>query len=157
MIDLTCEIDEIDYELFDVHESFRHLNDICFDQSLSAVVLSWSKKMTVSAGRCRFKENRYCEIILSEPILKYRSAKECEETLLHEMIHAYLFLTKKSKTLNAHGKVSVYVGWNISQDFIWHMNRVNDITGLNVDIYHNFIDEVEYNRRHVWRCSVSYL
>ncbi|GIX65286.1 SprT-like domain-containing protein Spartan [Babesia caballi] len=33
------------------------------------------------------------------------------------------------------------------------MQRVNEITGLNVTVRHNFHDEVNYYRRHVWRCS----
>jgi hypothetical protein len=32
-------------------------------------------------------------ITLSEPLLKYRTNNELKETLLHEMIHGYLFLT----------------------------------------------------------------
>ncbi|GFE54424.1 metalloprotease, putative [Babesia ovis] len=154
LIDLESTNDEEEFEIVDVHEAFRHFNEICFDQTLDAVVVSWSRRLTLSAGRCRFKVplnqqnvivcqgNQYCEITLSEPILKYRSAKECKETLLHEMIHAYLFLTKTYKNVKAHGK-----------EFLWHMHRVNDITGLNVTIHHNFHEEVAYHRRHVWRCS----
>lgn len=33
-------------------------------------------------------------IKLSEPILKFRPTKDLKEVLLHEMIHAYLFLNK---------------------------------------------------------------
>ncbi|ORM41497.1 SprT-like domain-containing protein Spartan [Babesia sp. Xinjiang] len=155
VIDLAALDEGDDFELVDVHETFRHFNELCFDQTLEAVCVSWSKRLTLSAGRCRFKGQRYCEITLSEPILKYRSAKECkvisfrnpiehssQETLLHEMIHAHLFLTKQYKNVKAHGK-----------EFIWHMHRVNEITGLNVTIHHNFHEEVAYHRKHVWRCS----
>jgi hypothetical protein len=41
-------------------------------------------------------------------LLKLRKENEMLETLLHEMIHAYLFLTKKSYSrdgTDGHGKV----------------------------------------------------
>ena len=34
-----------------------------------------------------------CTITLSEPLLKFRSSNELKETLIHEMIHAYFFIT----------------------------------------------------------------
>ncbi|CDR94922.1 sPRT domain containg protein [Babesia bigemina] len=155
VIDLEAIDDVEDYELFDLDDTFRHFNEVCFDQTLEAVCVSWSKRLTLTAGNCRFKvvpndgayiwlkRGQYCEIRLSEPLLKYRSAKECKETLLHEMIHAHLYLTKDYRDVRAHGK-----------EFLWHMQRVNEITGLNVTVYHEFDDEVEYHRKHVWRCSV---
>jgi predicted SprT family Zn-dependent metalloprotease len=41
-------------------------------------------------------------------LLKFRNEEELMETLLHEMIHAYLFLTKKGYDrdgTDGHGKV----------------------------------------------------
>ncbi|KAK1442526.1 hypothetical protein BgAZ_300440 [Babesia gibsoni] len=119
VIDTDALDDTYEVEEFDVYESFRYFNELCFDSTLEAVRVSWSKKLTLSAGKCQFKE-----------------------TLLHEMIHAHMFLTKQYKNCKAHGK-----------EFIWHMNRVNEITGLNVTVYHNFRDELEYYRRHVWQCT----
>ncbi|KAK2198434.1 bifunctional SprT-like domain-containing protein Spartan/SprT-like [Babesia duncani] len=135
-----CTIE--DWDTFDLNDAFRYYNDLCFDGALEAVVVGWSNRLTLCAGKCYHRGRGFCEIRLSEPLLRYRSANECKETLLHEMIHAYLFAKNKSKRHAGHGK-----------DFIWHMNRINEITGLNVTIHHNFRREVEYHRRHVWRCS----
>ncbi|KAK1934046.1 SprT-like family domain-containing protein [Babesia divergens] len=146
VIDVDAVEEPYEFEVFDVHKCFREFNDLCFDSTLEAVCVSWSKRLTLSAGKCQFKGQRYCEIRLSDPLLRYRTVKECKETLLHEMIHAHMFLTKQYRNCRAHGK-----------EFIWHMNRVNEITGLNVTIYHNFHDELNYYRRHIWRCSVRFV
>lgn len=37
------------------------------------------------------------------------------------------------------------------------MKRVNEITGLNVTVSHQFHDEVNYYRKHIWRCDVFYI
>ena len=80
-----------------IHEKFVEYSILYFDNLLhrSAVTLEWSNKMTLCAGVTYLHKEGNCTIRLSKPILKYRSLKELEETLLHEMIHAYLFLTKK--------------------------------------------------------------
>lgn len=49
--------------------------------------------MTLCAGTCQMDTPGYCLITLSEPLLKFRNNNELKETLLHEMIHAYLFIT----------------------------------------------------------------
>ncbi len=33
------------------------------------------------------------------------------------------------------------------------MNIINEITGLNVTVYHTFHDEVDIMRKHVWKCD----
>lgn len=33
------------------------------------------------------------------------------------------------------------------------MYKINSKTGLNISIYHQFHDEVNYYRRHVWKCN----
>uniref|UniRef100_A0A914RFF8 SprT-like domain-containing protein n=1 Tax=Parascaris equorum TaxID=6256 RepID=A0A914RFF8_PAREQ len=38
-----------------------------------------------------------CSIRLSKPLLTFRSRKDLVETLLHEMIHAYLFVTVRDR------------------------------------------------------------
>ncbi|KAH8584988.1 uncharacterized protein ELE39_000939 [Cryptosporidium sp. chipmunk genotype I] len=98
--------------------------------------------MTLCAGKCTYETGGRCVVSLSEPLLKYRSVKELRETILHELIHAYLFLTSNDRDRNSHGK-----------EFCYHMNRINRLSGLNITIYHNFHDELSYYRRHVWRCN----
>ncbi|XP_014391279.1 PREDICTED: sprT-like domain-containing protein Spartan isoform X1 [Myotis brandtii] len=91
-----------------------------------------------------------CSIRLSEPLLKLRPRKDLVEclgvtgfqTLLHEMIHAYLFVTNNDKDREGHGP-----------EFCKHMHRINRLTGANITIYHTFHDEVDEYRRHWWRCD----
>ena len=33
------------------------------------------------------------------------------------------------------------------------MRNINSITGLNITIYHQFHNEVDNARKHVWRCT----
>ena len=56
----------------------------------------------------------------------------------HEMIHAYLFVTANNRDRGSHGP-----------NFKFHMQRINDLTSLNITIYHTFIDEVDHYRTHV--------
>ncbi|XP_066467531.1 DNA-dependent metalloprotease SPRTN isoform X2 [Tiliqua scincoides] len=83
-----------------------------------------------------------CSIRLSEPLLKLRPRKDLIETLLHEMIHALLFVTNNDKDRDSHGP-----------EFCKHMHRINRLTGANVTIYHEFHDEVDSYRQHWWRCD----
>ena len=73
---------------------------------------------------------------LSKKILQYRSYNNLLETLLHELVHAYLFLTKNKYTRNdgvdGHGP-----------DFIEKMLEINQATGLQLSVYHSFHDEVD--------------
>lgn len=83
--------------------------------------------MTLCAGTCAHSSYNSCTITLSEALLKYRNANELKETLLHEMIHAYLFLTNPKCCLvdEGHGK-----------EFKDIMNSINSITGLSISIFH---------------------
>jgi hypothetical protein len=53
------------------------------------------------------------------------------ETLLHEMIHALLFVTERNTDHDGHGP-----------NFCAHMKRINGITGANISTYHTFHQEV---------------
>jgi hypothetical protein len=44
-----------------------------------------------------------CIIRLSEPLLKFRPPEDLKETLLHEMIHAKIFLTSTVRDHDDHG------------------------------------------------------
>ena len=52
--------------------------------------------MTLCAGTCKYEGQTSSTISLSEPLLKFRTNNELKETLIHEMIHAYLFITNPS-------------------------------------------------------------
>ena len=82
---------------------------------LAACEVRWSPRMTVCAGLCSYSPRQgFCSIRLSVPLLKLRPRKDFVETLLHEMIHAYLFVTDGNDDHDGHGPA-----------FHSHMHRIN--------------------------------
>ncbi|XP_007936706.2 DNA-dependent metalloprotease SPRTN [Orycteropus afer afer] len=127
----------------DLQALFLQFNDQFFWGQLEAVEVKWSVRMTLCAGICSYEgRGGMCSIRLSEPLLKLRPRKDLVETLLHEMIHAYLFVTNNDKDREGHGP-----------EFCKHMHRINRLTGANITVYHTFHDEVDEYRRHWWRCN----
>ncbi|CAH0714646.1 unnamed protein product, partial [Brenthis ino] len=126
-----------------VHSLFLHFDKLFFWAKLSSrAVVRWSKRMYSCAGICSYDRGGLCDIALSEPLLKLRSRKDLVETLLHEMIHAFLFITNRDRDRDGHGP-----------NFKAHMHRINQATGLNISIYHDFHDEVKLYQTHWWRCN----
>ncbi|KAM4712590.1 DNA-dependent metalloprotease SPRTN [Anableps anableps] len=127
----------------DVRAMFLDFNDMFFWGKLSGVEVKWSPRMTLCAGVCSYEgRGGLCSIRLSEPLLKLRPRKDLVETLLHEMIHALLFVTQNNRDRDGHGP-----------EFCKHMNRINKASGTKITIYHSFHDEVDVYRQHWWRCS----
>ncbi|VDN04383.1 unnamed protein product, partial [Thelazia callipaeda] len=126
----------------DIQELFSYYNTIYFLGVLPGCEVKWSSRMTSSAGLFSYNGKQKCSIRLSQPLLQYRPRRDTVETLLHEMIHAYLFFTSENRNHNAHG-----------HEFRSHMQRINERAGTNITIYHNFSDEVKYYRKHWWQCS----
>ncbi|XP_028996264.1 DNA-dependent metalloprotease SPRTN [Betta splendens] len=127
----------------DVRAMFLEFNDTFFWGKLSGVEVKWSPRMTLCAGLCSYEgRGGLCSIRLSEPLLKLRPRKDLVQTLLHEMIHALLFVTQNNRDRDGHGP-----------EFCKHMNRINKASGTNITIYHSFHDEVDVYRQHWWRCN----
>ncbi|XP_051954564.1 DNA-dependent metalloprotease SPRTN [Xyrauchen texanus] len=127
----------------DVRAMFLQFNDMFFWGKLSGVEVKWSARMTLCAGVCSYEgRGGLCSIRLSEPLLKLRPRKDLVETLLHEMIHALLFVTQNNRDRDGHGP-----------EFCKHMNRINQASGTNITIYHSFHNEVDVYRQHWWRCN----
>ncbi|KAF4092074.1 hypothetical protein AMELA_G00016830 [Ameiurus melas] len=127
----------------DVRAMFLQFNDLFFWGKLSGVEVRWSPRMTLCAGVCSYEgRGGLCSIRLSEPLLKLRPRKDLVETLLHEMIHALLFVTQNNRDRDGHGP-----------EFCKHMNRINQASGTKISVYHSFHDEVDVYRQHWWRCD----
>ncbi|CAB1416930.1 unnamed protein product [Pleuronectes platessa] len=127
----------------DVRAMFLDFNHTFFWGKLSGVEVKWSPRMTLCAGVCSYEgRGGLCSIRLSEPLLKLRPRKDLVETLLHEMIHALLFVTANNRDRDGHGP-----------EFCKHMDRINDATGTSISVYHSFHDEVDVYRQHWWRCD----
>nr|XP_057927265.1 DNA-dependent metalloprotease SPRTN isoform X2 [Doryrhamphus excisus] len=127
----------------DVRAMFLEFNGRFFWGKLSGVEVKWSPRMTLCAGVCSYEgRGGLCSIRLSEPLLKLRPRKDLVETLLHEMIHALLFVTHNDRDREGHGP-----------EFCKHMKRINKDSGTNITVYHSFNDEVDVYRQHWWRCD----
>ncbi|TDH70405.1 hypothetical protein CCR75_000377 [Bremia lactucae] len=96
-----------------------------FDGRLAGCEVKWSKRMT-----------------LCEPLLKLRPRSDFVNTLLHEMIHAYVFVATSVRDHEDHGPL-----------FQSHMNRINRAAQTKITVFHTFHDEVNSYRNHVWQCS----
>ena len=141
-------------EKANIHDLLQIYDQSFFNGDLEGkVLLEWSQRMTQCAGICYLDQaavdsgkGLFCVVRLSYPLLKYRSLAELYETLLHELIHAWLWLTKTRKELNigrdGHGP-----------DFTKKMNQINAETGLRLSVYHSFRDEVYKAQGHVWLCD----
>lgn len=129
----------------DIHQKFLEYDSLFFDGVLQArCCVRWSTRMTLCAGTCAF-DGQINTISLSKPLLSLRPRSDFINTLLHEMIHAYLFLKMNMRQRDGkdgHGPI-----------FQSHMHRINKLAGTQITIYHTFKDEVENYRKHVWQCT----
>lgn len=127
----------------DIHTLFLTFNNQFFWGRLSGIEVRWSPRMTLCAGVCCYEgRGGLCSVRLSLPLLKLRPRKDLVETLLHEMIHAYLFVTANNRDRDGHGP-----------EFHKHMYRINGVAGTKISVYHSFHDEVDVYRQHIWQCN----
>ncbi|XP_018495307.1 sprT-like domain-containing protein Spartan [Galendromus occidentalis] len=127
----------------DIHALFMAFDNRFFGAYLKSCEVRWSPRMTLCAGLCCFQpRSRFCSIRLSKPLLSLRPRSDLVETLLHEMIHAFLFLTNNNRDRDGHGP-----------EFHKHMYRINGEAGTKITVYHSFHDEVRHFKVHHWRCT----
>lgn len=142
------EEEELSQPFVDIHELFYMYNHKHFGGRIANTYVEYSTRMTLCAGTCTFKGPLGgCRIALSEPLLKFRPRSDLLSTLLHEMIHALLFVTEGVAArdgIDGHGP-----------KFMAHAERVNQAERGNVTItpYHTFKDEVDIYRVHHWTCN----
>jgi hypothetical protein len=131
----------------DIWKLFRIFDDRFFSGMLQRnnVQLNWSKQMTASAGIFYSRSGQWGrkpEIRLSEPLHQLRPRHDLVDSLLHEMIHAYIYVMGEPDTFDGHGS-----------SFHRHKDRVNKEGGCSIDVYHNWHKEVKFQRKHVWKCN----
>ncbi|KAI8936400.1 hypothetical protein NX059_006810 [Plenodomus lindquistii] len=137
-----------------VHELFAHYNVLYFRRLLLPhVEVLWSPRLTLCAGICELsrdpttKNYTRIRLKLSTPLLQYRPRSDTINTLLHEAIHAYFFLT----TSWAHSRGDDGTGHGVGFQLL--ADAINNHGQYEVTIYHTFHDEVESYRTHVWQCN----
>ncbi|KAI6848209.1 hypothetical protein KC332_g2715 [Hortaea werneckii] len=139
----------------DIHELFALYNILYFRSLLlPRVEVSWSNRLTLCAGICELVRdpdngNKYSRIRLklSEPLLKYRPRGDVINTLLHEAIHSYFFITTSWR----HSRGDDGTGHGAG--FLLLADAVNNHGGYQVTVYHTFHDEVDSYRTHIWQCD----
>jgi hypothetical protein len=138
----------------DVHELFALYHLLYFRKLLlPRVEVIWSPRLTLCAGICELskdpKTGKFTRIRLklSTPLLQYRPRSDTINTLLHESIHAYFFITTSWKHSRGDDGTGHGVGFQLLAD------AVNNHGNYQVTIYHTFHDEVDSYRTHVWQCD----
>jgi hypothetical protein len=107
--------------------------------------------MTACGGTCEYRPRGGCRIKLSEPLLKFRPLSDIKNVLLHEMIHALLFLTnKRDNSPDGHGDLFKAKATEINKSTILDIERPAE--GYNITITHSMFAEVEHYRQHHWKC-----
>ncbi|KAF4549212.1 Hypothetical protein D9617_23g006270 [Elsinoe fawcettii] len=154
-VDACKELDKIlssEDPFIDVHVLFFLYNTVYFRSLLlPQVQVIWSPKLTLCAGICeKIKDDKGNNIIrlkLSEPLLKFRPRSDVIDTLLHEAIHAYFFLT----TSWQHSRGDDGTGHG--SGFLLLADAINNHGNYHVTVYHTFHDEVDSYRTHIWQCD----
>ncbi|KAF2869852.1 SprT-like family-domain-containing protein [Massariosphaeria phaeospora] len=84
----------------DIHELFGYYNVLYFRKLLvPRVEVLWSSRLTLCAGICELSKDpatgklTRIRLKMSTPLLQYRPRSDTINTLLHEAIHAYFFIT----------------------------------------------------------------
>ncbi|EAA19477.1 hypothetical protein [Plasmodium yoelii yoelii] len=102
--DIVVYDESKDTEFPDLYQLFSEYNIKYFYNRLESVQVKWSNKMKLCAGICIFKALTPFTKAAKNKRIQSKSLKM--ETLLHEMIHAFLFLNqKKSDKNDGHGPV----------------------------------------------------
>jgi hypothetical protein len=139
----------------DIHELFALYNILPFRSLLlPRVQVSWSPRLTLCAGICELVRdpdngNKFTRIglKLSEPLLKFRPRSDVIDTLLHEAIHAYFFVTTSWRHIRGED------GTGHGEGFLMLADAVNNHGGYGVSVFHTFHEEVDSYRTHVWECD----
>lgn len=136
----------------DIHELFCHYNSIYFDDALSTCFVSWAPRLTSSmAASCDCTVEGHCEIQLSVLLLKCRSSADLKNILLHEMIHAFMWIMHKNNNHSDHGSIF----WKIANSM--NSNLKDDLqrpsSGYNITSHHGFPNEEKTSRAHLWMCT----
>ena len=124
----------------DLGRLFRLFDERFFDGNLQQhdVRIEWSHAMTLSAGKCDFyPRTKRCIIKLSTPLVRQAPRADLVQTLLHEMIHAQLFVSGEKDGHKEHGPL-----------FTNHMARINTLGQCYITLRHKF--DVKWR---IWQCN----
>lgn len=130
-IDENVSIKEETTEDFvNVFDLFERYNTKYFGGVLCGVRVGWGENMRENVGACVCDKDG-CEILLNGEVLQYRDGNDIKSILIHEMIHAYLFLIGVDE--DDHG-----------ESFMREAERIGKLEGCKITTYHSFHEEVAY-------------
>lgn len=123
----------------DIHLLFAAFDTKFFEGLLTekGVQLKWAKNLTSTAG-AYYRQKK--TIKLSERLIQQRPRSDLVNTLLHEMIHA--FVHQKQLPGRSHG-----------HHFTAIMNRINKAAGTDITVFHSWRAEVKALKKFHWRCT----
>lgn len=129
----------------DVVALFKHFDSKFFQSRLKSVTMEWSKNMHSCAGisySLRNGSGKDVTVRLSEPILKLKSRRDLIDNMLHQMIHAYLFLMKIREGNGGHGAYFKKI-----------MLAINKVAGTKITPDITLPNDLDYSRQYWWRCN----
>lgn len=143
-----------------IRDLFALYNTLYFRSLLlPRVEVSWSVRLTLCAGICELVQdpdngNKYTKtrLKLSEPLLKFRPRSDVVNTLLHEAIHAYFFITTSWRHSRGDDGTGHGAGFLLLADAI---NNHGAEHGYEITVFHTFHDEVDSYHTHIWQCDGS--
>ena len=124
-----------------VRKKFEEFNHQCFEGSLPQIPIRMSNARNyLGAVQYKVKRNlvgslEYSNLVLRISMRFDLPKKEVEDTILHEMIHLYIYVNG-IKDSSAHGEV-----------FRLMMNEINTKFGRNISIRHHRTDKVSNTDR----------
>eukprot|EP00892_Ulva_mutabilis_P012166 jgi/Ulvmu1/9321/UM050_0070.1 len=153
MAELPAELLDETSPHADIHLLFQHYDSVYFDNALGATRVEWSSgRMTSCAGTCARTEWGDCVIRLSKPILVLRPEEDLKNTLLHEMIHAYIMLLRiPGAGKDGHGPPFKAKMALINSSTVPDIHRPP--AGYDISVYHTMLDEVRHYQQHWWECQ----
>ncbi|XP_038986096.1 DNA-dependent metalloprotease SPRTN-like isoform X2 [Phoenix dactylifera] len=126
----------------DIYSLFCHYNSLYFDEALGPCVVSWTdSQLNNCTGSCLYYSDGSCEILLNELLLKSRPTADLKNALLHEMIHAFLWIKNKKNEHSVHGPSFREMMDSINASSMTDHQRPSG--GYNITIYHEFQEEAD--------------
>ncbi|XP_062199071.1 uncharacterized protein LOC133901653 [Phragmites australis] len=137
----------------DVGVLFNHFDGLYFQGALAAAGFSvhWGSSINSSSfGSITFSKPRNT-ITLSEPVLRYRSTADRKKALLHEMIHAIIYIKFQRKD-RAHGPI--FRDWVDAINSCPIEDDQRPRGGYNLTTRHDFgTEEPRSVKTFLWKCK----
>jgi len=144
----------------DLFHLFTQLNSDYFDNELKwgryNVFAFWTKKFKEGPGHSFYLNWAGVIIDLSEPELTGKPMRDIVQTLLHEMIHAWVFFENRKSKRSWREKNEVDYDRRHGAEFMKKMNEINALSGANVGEFHvTDTAASKFVAKYTWRCNGS--